>query len=391
MSEPPYQPGLHYQESTTFDDLATGRRTRRVTSGGRYNQTPTYHYNACFTADSSSFVLCATREDGSALLQADAATGALTIIAAVGTDGPQYSGMDLCCIQARNACAAVLGQSLRLFDLETLSHRVLFEDDNPDVHYGHPIATPDGRRIILTRSDGIVRDDDGNPIAKPTTYLDIDIESGEAVETLREDVAGNNHSQPCPAEGDLWLIDRDWPPGFGKGGDNGKTTRCWLYHRRTEKLTEIRPRDPNRFQIHTNWNRDGSRVMYHGRSLRHGGRYPDDYDGQYVGVADTAGNVLFEHWFPHYYYGHMTTDARGESVISDGIVTPHQVTAIHYEDLDAEGNPRLETLCQHDTKYAAAPGQYPHCHCHMSPDGRWLTYNRGHGNRSDVFVVDLAS
>ena len=71
-------------ESQTLPDAATGRLTRRLTTRGQYNQTPTYHHRAAFTEDARSIVLVremqAGRRGESALLCGDVESGELTVI-----------------------------------------------------------------------------------------------------------------------------------------------------------------------------------------------------------------------------------------------------------------------------------------------------------------------
>ncbi|HSH78708.1 MAG TPA: hypothetical protein VLA19_09275, partial [Herpetosiphonaceae bacterium] len=129
---------------------------------------------------------------------------------------------------------------------------------------------------------------------------------------------------------------------------------------------------------HTNWNVRGDRVIYHGPSSR---------GGQYIGAIDRNGEVLWERWFPAPYYGHVSTHTRAEAIVTDGLLTPDLVTAIYYEDRDATGTPRIEVLARHATQWGSPPGQYSHPHCHMSPDGRWLSYNRSENGRCDVYLV----
>ena len=81
---PAMQPGDRLREASTLPDAATGRLTRRLTTGGQYNQTPTYHHRAAFTEDARSIVLVremdAQRRDASALLCGDVDSGELTVI-----------------------------------------------------------------------------------------------------------------------------------------------------------------------------------------------------------------------------------------------------------------------------------------------------------------------
>ena len=215
---------------------------------------------------------------------------------------------------------------------------------------------------------------------RTATFLEIDIESGSAAEIYEDRGSGCNHVVPNPVNPDLLLIDRDRAPGYSWGSDGGKTTRVWILNQKTGNLTEIRPRDSNRFQIHSNWNNRGDRVFYHGTS--HGG-------GHYIGVSDLEGKTVFERHYPEFHYGHTSSHPCKDVIITDGLVTPNQVIAIDYNDLDSHGAPRHEVLARHDTEWTKGQ-QQSHPHPHVSRDGRWLSYNRGvGGTRSDVYAVRL--
>ncbi len=54
--------GEKFNESNKFADQVTAKLTKKLTSRGLYNQTPTYHYNSAFTADSKYLVLATARE-----------------------------------------------------------------------------------------------------------------------------------------------------------------------------------------------------------------------------------------------------------------------------------------------------------------------------------------
>jgi hypothetical protein len=405
-------PGDTINESSSFPDRVTARRTLRLTRSGMYNETPTYHLNSAFSADSRYLVFASAREGGSALLRAELDTGALTVIAfttgiggrlgpgdqgfyVAGAHGGGFTGNHAALAQASNWVIARLGRSLRAYHLETFEERVLIPELGEEYRFGNPSATADGKKALVTRlpahpdrhlKDGFrhyahacVEEFNG----MPTTWLEIDLASGECREVQHEDTYGCAHTQPCPTDPDLWLIDRDAPPLFWMGGDHGKTSRAWLLNIKTRKLTEIRPRCPRRFQIHALWNRDGSAIFYHGQ-LGY-----DNQDGHYIGVTNTKGKVLWEREFPHFHYGHLGTHTQADAIITDGLITPDLITAIYYTDLDATDAPRLEILAAHDTQWGSPPGQYSHPHPHVSPDGRWLSYNRSENGRSDVYVCEI--
>ena len=321
--------------------------------------------------------------------------------------------MDLTVVPGRRAACDVQGE-LRLYDLNAPGeYRVLLDYDPARHRLGHPTATADGRRVIVTRAPAIPADWDGDRGDRnayqrammdihggmPTDYLDLDLDTGDVRVVFHDPKHGNNHAQPSPSDPDLWLIDRDPPPGFGRGGDLGVSTRAWLLRSSIGELTQLRPDNPHRFQIHCNWSGDGRHIYYHGRSLPPD--IPPDgrdtrekihkvFDGQYVGVFDIQGGVEWETWVPNYHYGHVATDPTRDVIIADGLYTFDHVTAIAWRDHAADGVPRVELLAKHATKWSAAPGQYSHPHPHVSSDGRWLSYNRAYEDgRTDVYLVRL--
>jgi hypothetical protein len=285
------------------------------------------------------------------------------------------------------------GRSLRVYHLRTLKERVLIADVGQPYRFGAPIGSIDGGKVIVTRvpihpelvnSPNTRRTRDYMTACTetwggmPTTYLQVDIHTGQVEEILHEKIAGSHHVQPCPTDPDLWLIDRDFPPRYWGGSDNSKTTRAWLLNIKTKALIELAPADDKKFQIHTNWNHTGDRVYYHG---------PSAQGGQYIGVADMTGRRVWEKHFDVIYYGHVSTHTQAEAIVTDGLITPDMVTAIYYEELDSSGAPRIELLARHGTQWDGIQAQFTHPHCHMSPDGRWLSYNKGERGRSDVYLV----
>jgi hypothetical protein len=378
-------PGTKFNESVELRDTLSGRPLRQLTVGRFINQQPTYHLNACFTADSRFMVLSTQLNDGNtALLRAEVETGELTVLdTLLRKNGERFNGNNVSTVQAAGLAAANTGSRVRLYDLQTLEGRVLFEAPEPGYGFGHPIGSIDGQKLFIPRLSP-ARDIDG-VMVKPATHLEIDIATGAVRELWAEDRAQCNHVVPCPTDPDLLIIDRDWPPRLSSGGDNGKTSRVWILNIRTGKLTEIRPKDPNRFQIHSNWSADGQYVYYQGVSGVHDPKAPK---GHYIGAADRDGKVVWEGHFPQYFYGHMASHPRENVMIVDGLMTPDLLLALHWQQLDAMGAPRVEVLGRHGSSWAT--GQQSHPHPHVSRDGRWLSYNRGVGNRADVYVQRIA-
>jgi hypothetical protein len=407
----PYSPlkkGQTFNESVEFADLMTGRATRRLTRFRQNNMQPTYHINSCFSADSRYMVLSTQLEDGaSAILKAEVATGEMTVIATRAKESGEQFTDAICMIQASNMVAANTGKSLCVYNLDTLDERILIKDVKGTAH---PTGSIDGTKIFFPQFG--LRDYIGSGVI-PVTHIQIDIATGEIHELFREQMANNHHVVACPNNLDLLLIDRDFPNQSGGPNDYGNTkTRVWILNINTKALTEIRPKDENRFQIHSNWSYKGDYVYYHGTSGKH--TYPTSPAGHYIGVADHSGKVVWEQHFPTFFYGHTGSHTRSNTIITDGLITKNLLTAIHFEELNSQNIPRIEIIAQHDANWVA--GQNNHPHPHMSPDGKWLSYNRGTAvgiaestdkgnssivkniygeqvgfqpNRSDVYVVKL--
>ena len=401
--------GETFNESVEMADSATGRFTRRVTRAGMYNETPAYHLNTAFSADSRWLVMGTAREGGSAITKVDVQSGEVTVLAvtdgvglnemsegqelwAAGRLGGGHVGVLSAIVQASGWVLSVVGKSLLAVHMDTLEERVLIEHIGRQWRFGVPNGTIDGRYAIVTRvpehpeiaagKTRATKDYRQAVIEKfggmPTTYLRVEIATGEVEEVFHEPVAGSHHVQPSPVDGDVWLIDRDWPPLFWCGGDHFKTSRCWLLNARSKALTEIAPRNAQHFATHTNWAPAGDRILYHG---------PQACGGDFIGVADTRGGTLWEMQMPVAYYGHACTHTMREAFVTDGLLSPDLVTAIHYRELDSAGMARVEVLARHNTQWRSMDGQYPHPHSHMSPDGEWLSYNRAESGRSDVYLV----
>jgi len=72
--------GDTWNESESFSDPITGRAVRRLTTTGRINQTPTYHTNSGFTADSRYLCFVSVRKGATWVIRAEVATGDLRAV-----------------------------------------------------------------------------------------------------------------------------------------------------------------------------------------------------------------------------------------------------------------------------------------------------------------------
>lgn len=374
----PLKKGERFNESQEFLDAATARYSRRLTSKRRWNQTPTYTKNACFSADSRTLVLATEDHAGnSAILKCDVETGEMLVVAnsdeIKGIPGkPNLNGNNLVINQAGNWVAANVRGGVRLWDLKTLEQRVVYNCSDENAAVSHPIGSIDGKLLFFAiqrpghnfqfKDQGRGRTAFETYNGANTDFMEADLTTGKVRVIHHEDQAGCNHLVASPANPDILLIDLDWPMEI-----RSSTSRPWLLNYKTGKLTEIRPRDNNRFTWHENFNGPGDRVYYHGTSAK---------GGQFIGVADLEGNVVWEDRVPQNIYGHMSTHPKWDALITDGIYTDAYVCAVFYKELDCTGAPRLQILAKHSTDWDPKYGQYGHPHCHVSPDGRWLTYNR---------------
>lgn len=413
--------GCRFNESIVFRDTATARSARQLSTQGILNNTPTYHYGSAFSADSRYLVFVTCRFGQSAIVRAELETGDLTVLASrpgFGVfkggnpnepwgGGGGFAGTSTALNPADGWVLAASQDSLVAVHIETLEERVLLADLDEDKMLGVPAGRCDGRKVYVPISpehpdvvaghlhpersyDQALIEEFGG---RPTTIAEIDIETGKRRDVWHESVGGTSHVLPNPADTDLLLFDCDLPPTFAYYGDNCRSPRARILNMSTGEITPLRPRNEHQFQSHTNWNRTGDRVYYHGpakegheQPVRKGGRIGE----MFVGVSDLAGRSIWEINMPQYFYGHVSTHSTKEAIVTDALVSADLVTVLHYRDCDRRGTPRIEVLARHGTDWAAMGGQYPHPHCHMSPDGRWLSYNRAANGRTDVCVVELS-
>lgn len=396
--------GTTFNESSTFPDEVTLRPTRRLTMLRDRNQMPTYHLHNGFSADARYLALMTRNyEGGSAILRAETSSGDLTVVDATPPGAPDHfiEGNDLTLWRQAGLIVTKLGNSALLaYDVETLEKRVLLDHLEPDYLYGHPAGSPDGRHLFIAKHH-LPKDDTTH-----TIYLRIDMQTGREEELFKDERSGNVHILAHPSDPDLLLIDRNYWPLYSSGSDHGKTTRVWVFNIRSGTLTECRPHNANRFQIHSNWSADGCFIYYHGRSGNPDQRPKEEKRGllydytdrdwllasrgvdHYMGVADLDGNVVWEADFPFFHYGHACSHATRPAIITDGLITPDLITAIYWQELNSLGLPRIEILGRHGTYWKT--GQHFDPHVLMSADGKWLSYNRGYADgRSDVYLVQL--
>ena len=189
--------------------------------------------------------------------------------------------------------------------------------------------------------------------------------TGGPVTTIYDEAGiGGAHAPHSPTDGDLLLLDRDFPPRYW-GGSDGKTNRIWTLRLSTGQLTELPPQDKARFQVHSAWTWDGAAVVYHGRSaVPPAAGYT--VSGHYIGVVDKSGQTVAVSVRQGTALRPRLGDGGPAAVILDGNLSNDLLLWVYY---DREQH-RVEVICRHGTDWGAMPGQYPHPHPISDPTGR---------------------
>jgi hypothetical protein len=400
--------GETWNESETYRDPWTLRPVRRITTRGLYNQSPNYHTNIGFSADGEFLIFASAREDGSAIFKCHLPTGDITqlIDAAPGIggygewhkgglsvgDGMGISG-SMCMAPHSRWAVFKSGHVMRAVHIDTLEERVLIPDLGAEWVPGVPSIDPDETEVIISlmpahpevlagrRPTRPYMESFAQGIGMRLKLIRVPLTGGGPPDggttTVYEEAGvGSAHAPHCPTDGDLLLLDRDFPPRYW-GGSDGVTNRIWTLRLSTGRLTELPPQDKARFQVHCVWTWDGESVIYHGKSA---------ISGHYIGLVDKSGQTVREYLFdkaPH--YGHVSAMAGRPAVILDGNLSDDLLLWVYYD----QEQPRVEVICRHGTDWGAMPGQYPHPHPISDPTGHWIAYNAAARGRSDVFVVQV--
>ncbi|MFW6367446.1 MAG: hypothetical protein ACOC0L_02150, partial [bacterium] len=261
--------GMQFNESVPTRDTATSRPTRQLSSRGFLNNTPTYHYGTAFTSDSRYLVFTTCRLGQSALIRAELETGELTILKSLpgfggwkGGNPAEVFGGGGGFLSTRVALAAASGwvlaatqSQLLAVHVETLEERVLIENLGDDQVFGVPAGNCDGKKAYVPISpehpdvvagnlqpersyDQALMDEFGG---RPTTILEIDIETGQCRDAHHEEVGGTSHVLPNPSDPDLIMFDIDLPPTFAYYGDNCQSPRAHILRMSTGEKTPLCP------------------------------------------------------------------------------------------------------------------------------------------------------
>jgi hypothetical protein len=394
-----------WNESETYKDPMTLRMVRRYTSTGLFNTTPTYHTNTAFTEDGEFLVFARGHEGRSAGFKACLTTGEImqlidpvegvghwsTIQASPPSryaDGKGISGTVICVAPKKRRLVFHAGRSIRAVHLDSLEEQTLVEDIGPEWMAGVISIDPTETKVIYPLKPSHPDIAAGRPPAKDymkcfaeggmrTRLMEVPLMGGNPRIAHEEEGPGCAHCPHNPEDGDLVLIDRDLAPRFWAGSDNAKTTRCWIVRLSNHELTELRPMNERRFQVHAAWSWNGQHVIYHGPSVS---------GGYYMGAIGTDGEIMREWDFTKAAsYGHVSAASDRLAIILDGNLTVDLLLWLYYDSK----SPRVEIIARHGTDWRGCPGQLPHPHPQSDPTGRWISFNACHDSRTDVFAVAI--
>ena len=388
----PAAKGDTWNESEAYQDSWTLRECRRLTTMGEINQTPNYHTNIGFTADSEYLVFWTKREDRGAVCKVQVATGDITqLTEAVANYGfePHIQGGPyprMCLAPESRWLVYTEDRALKSVHLDTLEEKTLIEHIGREWEVGYPTVSADEKQVILPLSPMHPEVATGQRVTKhyyehfasgqgmQMRLLHVPLTGGQVEVVYEESGCRSFHCPHSPVDPNLVLLDRDFPPRYW-GGSDGKTTRVWVLDLATGGLTEIAPQNAQPHQVHAVWSFDGEHILYHGRSAN---------GGYYIGVSDKQGNTVREWDFTSAgAYGHVAAMQGRPAIILDGNVSDNLLTWLYYDG----DQPRVEVIAAHNTQWATVLGQASHPHQLCAPDGRWISFNTAQRGRTDVVVV----
>ena len=401
--------GDPWNESRCFLDPVTGRRIRKLSTQGLLNQTPTYHTNSGFTADSRFLVFVSVRGHETWVIRAEVDTGELQLLwKTTGVEDrnyihrgmslkiPEVDGHGICgnrvCLAPQSGLAVfTVDRRMMCVDIHTGAVRTLFDDCGDEWIFGAPCVSPDERSAAIALSSSHPEMRRGKWSLKPEKkyieyphqlkLLQIPLTVPGPLEMIYQhpSPAQSAHCAYCPADPNILYFDLDLPPHYWEGSD-GKTPRIWLLNIKEKNIRPLLESYPGAFQIHQAWLWDGSGMIYHGHASA---------GGEYFGVAGLDGRKIYERVFPKAaFYGHNSPDPRAPAMIIDGFFSNDLLQWLYYDDNQNE-EPKLEPICRHGTEWESIPGQYSHPHPLASPDGRWISYTTAYDGRTDVQVVEI--
>ena len=405
-----------WNESQVLTDPLTGRTVRRLTTQGLINQTPTYHTNSGFTADSRFLVFASVRGGATWIIRAEPATGELKALwrapgigdrnyihrgmaldAVDANTSPNYRPptLDGCGICGNRVCVApnsglavfTCQRTIHAVNIITGEQRVLLDDAGEQWIFGAPCVSPDEQYVVIALSSAhpqrLARQNVSRDYRSYHNHrlrlIRVPLDGARTADVIFEhEPAQCAHCAFSPTNPNLLYFDLDLPRHYWGGGD-GRTQRAWLLDLQSGNAWPARPEADGLFETHTAWLWDGSALCYHGGSPL----------GECTGLVTPDRRILWQRYWPTAsFYGHSTPDPNRPALIIDGLFADDRLQWLYY---DQPGNPkpRLEPICSHATQWGSIPGQYSHPHPLTDRAGRWISFTAAHNGRSDVYVVGI--
>ncbi len=390
--------GSEWNESVSYIDEVSGLPVLRLTTKGVYNQGPTVHLNTAFSGGSDTVIFASLREGRSFVMSGDLKSGKITVrykgSEVKVSDDPKktfdaiaITGIN-CAGNPKNRDLAFITRrenSLRIVNLDSNETKTLIEPQAMgDYWLSTPVFSQDGNSVAVCA--GIAQGPQRLLEKNPINYL-LCKKDGK-ISTLFQHEWGQTHIFPNPADSKLWIVKCGKPSHLHKDRDAAKrVTYVYILNSESGELKPILPRNNYKDITHLSWNGRGDRIVYHGDA--EGG-------GNYVGAMKNDGTVIWEHVFKDWTYGdngssHIAGDPAGDFIVDDGLSVRDQISLIDYSEAGSDGMPKITPLAKWKNDWTAIPGQFPHPHPAVSPDGKRVVFYGCKDKRVDVYAIDISS
>jgi len=399
---PQLRAGASWNESRNYRDPVSGLEVKQITTQGIYNQGPTVHMNTAFPGGGHDVLFAGFRDAGSVLMTGDLDTGRLTahyVIPATRQDSDekkrmlrnlQFQGIHLAASpHHRKVVAARQGSGeLLLLDLDDNTVRPLTAGDPEGRIVETPVFSADGRNVVYCSYAAELRGKERELAQRPMFYQSVALDGSDR-KTLYFNAWGQSHIFPNPAKPELWIVKYGRPEFYFKGEERKQAQRqpdVFVLNAATGVTTPILPRNPYKRIAHLSWNRDGTRIVYHGQA---------ESGGNFIGVMEQDGKVIWEHIFPEWSFerngsNHICGDPAGEFIFDDGIAVPGQISLLDYRNAGPSGAPAIHPVARWENDWRGLPFQLSHPHPAVSPDGKYLVFYGCKEGKTNLYAVDIA-
>jgi len=332
MDNLPGSESLQARDGALHTVIPSIRQAQRVT-GGREHEQLLYFTSTSISDDGVSLVVIVSSEGKYDLAVYDLQTGQRRMLtdhepgflkSYVYFDGEPYRGFARASVSfdpAANKLYYIHGRQIRALRLSGGPHRMLAELPGDQVTAFTHVSGDGAQLCVPTTDDRALADD---VLRSKSLALEIDAtvqrenlrsflnvyatSTGQRLESEIVERAWITHVQFRPGSNGEIAYNHEWPSDCG-------IRRVWVWDREAAVHSRMRPEGDGRsredWACHEMWERDGSRLIYHG-GYRDGGPC-------YLGRVDIGGGGLVEIALPDTYtpYGHFTTGRPGW-LVADG-------------------------------------------------------------------------